>query len=489
MKTSTSFPVMIGLLSAVLLTGSGSWAQPSISPELKQQATTLVESMSQAYQSKNVDAMMELFDPDLAGDVRATYAVAFERIFGKNFRRAESTLTSIQPTASRVALTVSVVEHYTTKEGKPERQPQSYILFARQKEGQLVLCEFAQVILGEDFDPATRVYRSSKGRYSLQIPERWTPVKAPLILQGIAPDSVCFMAPDLESSCTLGFVQLPMSVEVKDAVYADVAVAKRLTRDHKILEEGSASVAELDGYYVISEFSELGAANESGEQHLPLSKGARRRMRVYLSSPPLLYFFVFDAIPPGVFDKLKPDFSALAGSFAILPADEDRTPEEMVAEQLAHGAVSGRVYTSEEFNCFIAAPDGWEIRTSPNPAHLVEMRYSKGKSIARLLAAKGLPPGPDVLKTSFEARLEAVKGIVENFNETSRRDVTIHGVPAIESIHTYSLEGLGRFHIKEVTVVRDDTYYLILCQAIEPDAFIDLEPHFDQIIESFGFIQ
>ena len=94
----------------------------------------------------------------------------------------------------------------------------------------------------------------------------------------------------------------------------------------------------------------------------------------------------------------------------------------MAAEQ-AKGTVTGRVYSSKEFNCFIAAQEGWEIRTSPNPAHLVEMQYAEGKSIARLIAAKGLQP-TDKLNDIFEKRLDAVKQIVQDFSESSRQEVT-----------------------------------------------------------------
>ena len=170
------------------------------------------------------------------------------------------------------------------------------------------------------------------------------------------------------------------------------------------------------------------------------------------------------------------------------PVDEKLSRQEAVAAEQAEGTVAGRVYSSKEFNCFIGAPEGWEIRTSPNPAHLVEMQYSQGMSIARLIAAKGLPSTAK-LEDIFIQRLDAVKKIVQDFSESSRQEVTIHDVPGIESIHSYYLEGFGQFNVKEVTIIRDGIYYLILCQCIEPDDFVVLEKDFDKIIGSFGFIQ
>ncbi len=116
------------------------------------------------------------------------------------------------------------------------------------------------------------------------------------------------------------------------------------------------------------------------------------------------------------------------------------------------------------------------------------MQYTEGKSIARLIAGKGLPSTAK-LDYIFTERLEAVKQIVQDFSESSRQEVAIQETPGIESTQAYYLEGLGQFNVKEVTLIRDGIYYLILCQCIEPDDFAVLEKDFDMIIESFGFIQ
>ena len=51
------------------------------------------------------------------------------------------------------------------------------------------------------------------------------------------------------------------------------------------------------------------------------------------------------------------------------------------------------------------------------------------------------------------------------------------------------MEALGKVHVKEWTLIHNNTYYLILCQCIEPDDYTVLEKNFDRILESFGFIQ
>lgn len=480
MKGSNFVTALIIPLFIISLQAKHLLAQETITPELKEKAVALAEAYGQAYRAKSIDQVMGLFDPELGEEALATYAAAFQEIFERDFVAVDSSVREIKPTRTRIAVKVALVEGYPARQGKQERQPRRHILFTKRHDDRLLVREFAEEILGGDFNSQTRTYRSTKGRYSVAVPAGWTPVEAPADLSMIVPEPVCLLAPDLESLCILGFVQLPIKMTLEEAVKLDVDAAKRLVEQHTLVGEGPTRVGEFEAYYAISEFSEKGLTEE---------EGMRRRMRLYFSSPPMLYFFIFDVLPPEQFDALKPDFDAIVESFSVLPTEGGQTAEEAVAEHLAHGSVQGRVYTNEEFNCFIAAPEGWEIRTSPNPAHLVEMQYTGGKSIARLLAARGLPPEPDILKKTFERRLQAVKAIVEDFNEISRRDVTIHEVPAIESIHTYSLKGLGGLHIKEVTIVQDGVYYLILCQAIEPDSFDNLEPDFDEIIGSFGFIQ
>jgi hypothetical protein len=368
-------------------------------------------------------------------------------------------------------------------ESTGEASKETCLFVLRPQDGKLRICGIYTEADPNAFDPKTRVYTSRKGKLSLQIPEGWTPMKASSFLGGIVPDSVYVLAPDLRSSLTMGYVQLPMRLGPDDlttaqkGIEADTAMEKRFTTDYRIVEQGPTQVAGRQAFRMVTEFRPL---NTNGD--------GRRRLRVYLSEHPMLYFFICDAMPPEGFQALLPQFESIISSLDLAPAQGDLTRQEAMAAEQAQGAVTGRVYTSTEYNCFIAAPEGWEIRTSPNPAHLVEMPYTKGKSLARLIAAKGLKE-TDTLKDVFTQRLASVKEIVQDFNETSRRDVTMAGTPGIESIHTFKVEGLGGFHVKEVTLVRDGTYYLILCQCIEPDDFTVLEKDFDRIIQSFGFTQ
>jgi len=89
----------------------------------------------------------------------------------------------------------------------------------------------------------------------------------------------------------------------------------------------------------------------------------------------------------------------------------------------------------------------------------------------------------------FIKRLDVLRQVVTDFKELSRRGRTLAGMPTIESVQTFSVEGLGRFHVKEVTLIKDRIYYLILCKCMEPDDFSILEKDFGAIIGSFEFLQ
>ncbi len=348
-------------------------------------------------------------------------------------------------------------------------------------EGQLKIASIYAQLDPNVYHPDTRVLTSTKGQYRLTVPAGWLALGGSGLLKGISTDSVFILAPDLKSKVILGLVQVPMKLADTDtetahqAVMADVALTKRQTTNHKILDEGPIELAGLKGYQVKTTFTLPGNELYS-------------RLRIYLSEKPLLYFFACDAIGAGQFGTLKPAFDTLLNSFSLMEPEEGMSRQETLAAEHASGAVAGRVYTSDEYNCFIAAPEGWEIRTSPNPAHLVEMQYANGKSLCRLLAVKGIPATMTAQKM-FDNRLKTLQDVVQNFKEVTRKEVTVQGVTGIQSVQTFSLEGLGGFHVKELTLVKDGTYYLILCQCIEPDDYAVLEKDFDQIIDSFGFIQ
>jgi hypothetical protein len=95
----------------------------------------------------------------------------------------------------------------------------------------------------------------------------------------------------------------------------------------------------------------------------------------------------------------------------------------------------------------------------------------------------------DTLDAIFEKRLKQVQPLVHGFSEVLREEVTLNGVRAIQSTQTFSMPELGTFQVKEVTVVHNNTYYLILGQCIEPDDYGRLEKDFNEMFQSFGFIQ
>lgn len=461
----------------IILIASFSVMARTSNPE--QEVRQVIEQYNAFNTVKDVNGLMSLYHDQMD----------FPPVDRKTMRKGIETGLESQKTPSRLELlevlprgqAVCARIRFVESTGEASKGTALYIL--RPQDGRLRISGICKEADPNAFDPKTRIYTSRKGRLSIRVPEGWTALSASEFLGGIVPDSVHILAPDLRSSVTLGFVQLPMRLGPDDqasaqkGIEADTAMERRFTADYQVVEQGPTQVAGRQGYRMVTEFK------------IPTSEGAgRKRMRVYLCEHPMLYFFICDAVPPERFQALAPQFESIISSLDLAPGQGELTRQESVAAEQAKGAVTGQVYTSTEYNCFIAAPEGWEIRTSPNPAHLVEMPYTKGKSLARLIAAKGLKK-TDTLQDRFTKRLESVKGLVQDFNETSRRDVTLGGTPGIESIHTFKVEGLGGFHVKEVTLVKEGTYYLILCQCIEPDDYAVLEKDFDRIIQSFGFTQ
>lgn len=373
----------------------------------------------------------------------------------------------------------TVVRALIAEEGQDGKVVKRLHLFMlRPHDGRLLIERGVEGPDVNDFDLKTGVYTSRKGKFTLTAPPGWNPIKASGMLAAL-PDSIVLLAPDMKSSAFMGFIQLPMKLAddataaAETAARTDVAMEKRMTKEHQILKRGPVRMAGREGYRVVARFN---------------AEGQRQRMRVYFVEHPMVYFFLCDAVGPERFDELLPQFNGIVESFKALPIEPGMTRQDAIAAEQATGAVTGSVYTSEEYNCFIAAPEGWEIRTSPNPAHLAEMQFTEGKSIARLIAVKGLPESAK-LDEVFAQRREAVRQLVQDFVEVSRRNTTLAGLPAIESVQTFRLDEFGAFRVKQVTAIRDGTYYLVLCQCIEPDDYQALEPDFDRIIASFGFIQ
>jgi len=387
-------------------------------------------------------------------------------------------IRDIQREGEYILVRTREVEKRQGATGKKEEEIYLNIYFLVERNGGLFIRNISRDIKEGEFDPQTRIYHSRKANFTIRAPQGWFAVKPLAGLDEIAMDSVHIMAPDLKSCLTLGMVRIPILLDpdrmAQQALEADLAITGRMVEDFQKIRAGEIQVGGIKGYYSLNQFSYKGFA--------------RTRNRIYLFQKPFLYFFICDAFPPENYTRLEPLFGEVFNSLKIIPPEEGGSIEDKMVSELARGGISGRVYTSEEFNCFIAAPQGWEIRTSPNPVHLVEMQYKKGRSFARLISAKNLPARL-TLKELTENRMEACRKLLADFKEIQRNEISIQGVPAMESFQSYSLESVGTFQVREVTVMKGGIVYLIICQAIEPDNYEILKGDFEKIVRSFGFIR
>lgn len=442
------------------------------------EATALIQSLQTHFDHRQVDKITELFHPQYEEG----------ELLKENLQKAKEldafpdytlTLLDAIEQAAAVVARVAIIER-SADQGAHQR---TELFVLKHHGGQLKILGTYEVPDAEAFDPETGLYSSSKGKYSVTAPAGWRALEGSHILRALTADSMILLAPDLHSKVMIGVLQLPLKLgdsnaeTAQKAALADSAMESRLTRNHRVHDEGPFASSGMEGYRILSEF-------EGKEPGI----GKRKRLRVYLVDDPILYFFVCDAIGPDQYGRLSSRFNDIITSLALLPIEGGLTRQEALAAEQAEGSVTGRVYTSEKYNCFIAAPEGWEIRTSPNPGHLVEMQYGAGKSIARLIGSKGIPKSASVMDI-FSTRLDQVKSVVQEFVETSRREITLQNTPAIESVQSFQVDGLGHFQVHEWTVIKDNTYYLILCQCIEPDDPDRLAIDFELIMKSFGFIQ
>lgn len=447
----------------------------------KESVQAMLDRRAAAIKAEDVEKCLSFRHPDsyaaggLAPDrVREIAAEQFRRI---DFESISFAVEDITP-AGDLAL-VRVREAARKVEGgvaKDETKHGVWILKAAADDA-CILMDF------EDVDPAsvdraTSTYVSKTGGFSMQYPEGWVPTRAGEPMASLLIDGVNVLAPDLGGSIFVGVVQLPMKMEAaaaaKMSAQADAAAMKRLATNYKPISEGEATLAGMPGWRVVSEFEIAG-------EH-------RKRSQQYFGNESLIYFIIGDIVgspTPEAEAAIRGKMAATVDSFKLRPIEEGVSVAEQVRADNAQGTIQGNVYTNREMKCFIAAPEGWSMRTSANPGTLVEMQ--KGSSIIRLIAQCGIPAGMSGQKI-FSDRIESVKPIVKDFRELSRGEIVLAGGPAWQSTQSYTLDGLGDFGVKETTLVRNGTYYLILCQAITPDKFSDMEKDFDKAFAGFGLL-
>lgn len=467
----------IAAIACVLAAGPAAAQQPT-DTDLKD-ARAAAETFLAGCREKNVDKIMSVLADD--------YASAFTGQKKDNFRKEstaclESSYESVSPTLEAVEPAPGFIKVRYSSEIKMKpsagggAQTIHRVLFLQRRGSDMRVVSAAQQLTSGTVEAGR--YRSATGQFSLPIPEGWTPLGSPSELATLVPDAVMALAPDLKSFVLLGFVQLPMNLgsdaAAKMCLNADEGMTKRMAAKYTATEPEPVTLGGLKGLRVTSEFS--------------VQDQTRKRIRAYVAKDKLVYFFICDADPPSAFDALKPTFETVMNGFALHEGKGGVPVAEQIASKLSQGSVTGNVYQNAEYNCQIAAPKGWEINASPNPLHLVEMQYKQGKSFARLVAAKGLSADTTVRK-AFDERLKSVKSIVKDFKEESQTETKVGGQPAIQSVHSYTVEGFGKIKVKEATVVHNGIYYLILCQAMEGDPYEKLSADFDAIIASFGFTQ
>ncbi len=94
------------------------------------------------------------------------------------------------------------------------------------------------------------------------------------------------------------------------------------------------------------------------------------------------------------------------------------------------------------------------------------LQYKGGKSIARLVSSKDLPDTLS-LQDLVARNAKALEKLTENYQSLSSRTIVFHEQKAIEEVCTYTIEGFAAFQEKSISLLRDNTYYRVLCQCIK----------------------
>lgn len=448
----------------------------------KENVQALYDRLAAATKAENVDQAVGFAHPTAFETIGATKQQVIEAVklefANHDYESYSSIVESVAPADDKHAIAHIRHQWKGTESGKPKEETKDVVVILKQGEGDgKILLEM------DDVDPAsvdraTSTYVSKTGGFSMQYPQGWIPTKAYGPLAAMLIDGVNVLSPDLGGSLFVGVVQLPMKMDpaaaAKMGAQADAAAAARLVPNFRMVSEGETALAGMPGWRIISEFDIAG-------EH-------RKRSQQYFGNDSLLYFAIGDIVGEHTPEReaaIRTAMGTTMESFKLRPMEEGVSVPEQVRADNAQGTIQGNVYTNRERKCFIAAPEGWAMRTSANPDTLVEMQ--KGSSIIRLLAHEGIPAGVSGEKI-FSDRIASVRAITKDFVEKSRGEITLAGGPAWQSVQTYSLEGVGDFGVKEATVVRDGRYYLILCQSITPDKFADMEADFDKAIAGFGLL-
>lgn len=471
MKTHTFFRTAI----AALALSVSSFATAQTPAESRQE---LFDERAQATLSNNVDVLLDSFHSDLQVKVSGMKQIMQATLNSVEFDsyelRIEETIHEGDPALVRV-----IEDASGTRDGKPFDREKEFVYILKNENGEPRVLQSMRLIDEDLIDQSTDSFVSNKGGFALQIPQGWIATTPPDPIGNVVTDGINAMAPDLAGSILVGVVQIPMSLPegqgARMIAQTDAASMKALSKNYRQTAEKSVTLEGMAGWEIMSEFEIFGQKF--------------KRSQLYFENDSLIYFIILDmeaTLTEAKAATIEQTLISAYQSFRLVSTDDNLTVAEQLRTDLGQGQITGNIYSNDEFNCYIAAPEDWTLRTSSTPSTLVEMQYNNGSSIIRILAEDNLPSTITAEQAS-KGRLSTLPNVVQNYNEKYVKPVQLAGETAWMSEQSYTLEGLGHFDVKEVTFVRDGKYYLVLCQAIAPDDFTKLVKDFDAVINSFGF--
>ncbi len=453
------------------------WAQDDA--ELRAKVENLYERIDRSMESKDIDAYMTNFSSDFTVigqglDVKKYREVIEKHLFGNMDRiRAGHTLGKID----RAGKYIKVLSDHTIEwqnEGDTDwtKKDQTEINLLV-TDGDAFKLRCSAIVNKERLDNIQDcMYQDVKIGHSFSVPEGWIllPVAMPQMLGGVT-----FLAPDsINVGGFFGYLELPYNIGAKEAIESDDAAMKKLVQGtFELIQSGPTKLGDLEAYESLSRFS--------------FSEGDKEQMRrrIYFTTGGLLYVFIYDVHPADQWDKMESSFQTILDSFS-LTAEAKENAVSLVRESRASGEVVDRIYNNDELGCQIAAPEGWSLESSTlSEAFMfnVNIKPPKGNSVVRFLAVD--TKGIGQLEIFVKQQMDAVAKLGKDVENGAVEETLIGGITGNTFMQQFTLEGFGSLKRKNVMVLKDNTLYLIICDAMPPSEYDSLKLKFDEIIQSF----
>lgn len=448
--------------------------------ELKAKAEVMLQQMKTGMEAKDINKVLSQSSKEFT----AAYA-------GPNYEQVKKQLTDLFQQYDAISYTYNILSVksvgklilvITDQEikGRKANSPNSEIATIQkntsgdilwEENGQLKIISNVNVKKDSLKWVEGQTYNNKNVGISFQAPQNWiiVPAAFPTLLE-----TVYMIAPDGKSVAMYGYLELPYSLSVKQAVDGDDQITRKLAGN--TYKEFYAKAFEFKGY---------DAYDQMAKFIIPQDDRDRQRRRVYFNAGGLLHVFNMDVIPSANWNQWEKDYQGILDSFAFAK-EKEKNALKAVHKEVASGTVQGNIYSNEKAGCQIAAPKGWKMQSSNiggGALFSVNIQPQSGDSLVRFIAW----PVPDGISLSAitDQQNKGVEQLASNVTTDPTTTIKVGNIEGIVSKQQFTLDGVKTFKRKAVFFIAKKTLFAVICDALPPAEYPVLEPRFDEIIQSF----